>query len=218
VEIWKKQKWDIKENKRDMRRQQMRTAKVDRKTKETDIKVTLNLDGEGKYTIDTSIPFLDHMLSLMCRHGLFDMKIKAKGDIDVDYHHTVEDIGIVFGKTVKQALANMKGISRYGQASVPMDEAIASVSLDISGRPYLVYKVEFPKRSKIKNFDPDLIEDFLQAFVSNSGITLHVESPYGRNTHHIIEAIFKALGRALKHAVLIDPRVKGVPSTKKCLG
>jgi imidazoleglycerol-phosphate dehydratase len=196
----------------------MRKAKVDRKTKETDIKVTLNLDGEGKYTIDTSIPFLDHMLSLMCRHGLFDMKIKAKGDIDVDYHHTVEDIGIVFGKTVKQALANMKGISRYGQASVPMDEAIASVSLDISGRPYLVYKVEFPKRSKIKNFDPDLIEDFLQAFVSNSGITLHVESPYGRNTHHIIEAIFKALGRALKHAVLIDPRVKGVPSTKKCLG
>jgi len=196
----------------------MRTAKVDRKTKETDIKVTLNLDGEGKYTIDTSIPFLDHMLSLMCRHGLFDMKIKAEGDIDVDYHHTVEDIGIVFGKTVKQALANMKGISRYGQASVPMDEAIASVSLDISGRPYLVYKVEFPKRSKIKNFDPDLIEDFLQAFVSNSGITLHVESPYGRNTHHIIEAIFKALGRALKHAVLIDPRVKGVPSTKKCLG
>ncbi len=196
----------------------MRTAKVDRKTKETDIKVTLNLDGEGKYTMDTSIPFLDHMLSLMCRHGLFDMKIKAKGDTDVDYHHTVEDIGIVFGKTVKQALANMKGISRYGQASVPMDEAIASVSLDISGRPYLVYKVEFPKRSKIKNFDPDLIEDFLQAFVSNSGITLHVESPYGRNTHHIIEAIFKALGRALKHAVLIDPRVKGVPSTKKCLG
>lgn len=195
----------------------MRTAKVDRKTKETDIKVTLNLDGEGKYTIDTSIPFLDHMLSLMCRHGLFDIKIKAKGDIDVDYHHTVEDIGIVFGKTVKQALANMKGISRYGQASVPMDEAIASVSLDISGRPYLVYKVEFPKRSKIKNFDPDLIEDFLQAFVSNSGITLHVESPYGRNTHHIIEAIFKALGRALKHAVLIDPRVKGVPSTKKVL-
>jgi imidazoleglycerol-phosphate dehydratase len=218
VEFWKKEKWDIKENKRDMRRQQMRTAKVDRKTKETDIKVTLNLDGEGKYTIDTSIPFLDHMLSLMCRHGLFDIKIKAKGDIDVDYHHTVEDIGIVFGKTVKQALANMKGISRYGQASVPMDEAIASVSLDISGRPYLVYKVEFPKRSKIKNFDPDLIEDFLQAFVSNSGITLHVESPYGRNTHHIIEAIFKALGRALKHAVLIDPRVKGVPSTKKCLG
>jgi imidazoleglycerol-phosphate dehydratase len=196
----------------------MRKAKVDRKTKETDIKVTLNLDGEGKYTIDTSIPFIDHMLSLMCKHGLFDMRLKAKGDIDVDYHHTIEDIGIVFGKAVKQALGNMKGISRYGQASVPMDEALASVSLDISGRPYLVYKVEFPKKSKIKNFDPDLIEDFLQAFVSNSSITLHVESPYGRNTHHIIEAIFKALGRALRQAVLIDPRVKGVPSTKKCLG
>ncbi len=192
----------------------MRTAKIDRKTKETDIKVTLNLDGEGKYTMDTSIPFLDHMLSLMCKHGLFDMKIKAKGDIDVDYHHTVEDIGIVLGKAVKQALGKMKGISRYGQASVPMDEALASVTLDISGRPYFVYKVEFPKKSKLKNFDPDLIEDFLQSFVSNSAITLHVESSYGRNTHHIIEAIFKALGRALRQAVSIDPRVKGVPSTK----
>jgi len=192
----------------------MRTAKVDRKTKETDIKIMLNLDGEGKYTIDTSIPFIDHMLSLMCKHGLFDMKIKAKGDTDVDYHHTVEDIGIVLGKAVKQALGNMKGISRYGRASVPMDEALASVGLDISGRPYLVYKIEFPKRSKIRNFDPDLIEDFLQAFVSNSSITLHVESPYGRNTHHIIEAIFKALGRALRQAVSIDPRVKDIPSTK----
>jgi imidazoleglycerol-phosphate dehydratase len=195
----------------------MRTAKVDRKTKETDIKIKLNLDGEGKYTVDTSIPFLDHMLSLMCKHGLFDMKIKAKGDIEVDYHHTVEDIGIVFGKAVKQALGNMKGISRYGQASVPMDEALASISIDISGRPYLVYKVEFPKKSKIKNFDPDLIEDFLQSFVSNSAITLHVESCYGRNTHHIIESIFKALGRALRQAVSIDPKVKGIPSTKKVL-
>jgi imidazoleglycerol-phosphate dehydratase len=195
----------------------MRTAKVDRKTKETDINVTINLDGEGKYTIDTSIPFLDHMLSLMCKHGLFDLKIKAKGDIDVDYHHTVEDIGIVLGKAIKQALVDMKGISRFGQASVPMDEALSTVSLDISGRPYLVYKVEFPKKSKIKNFDPDLIEDFLQAFVSNSSITLHVESLYGRNTHHIIEAIFKALGRALKQAVKIDPRIKGIPSTKKVL-
>lgn len=195
----------------------MRTAKIDRKTKETDIKVTINLDGEGRYTINTSIPFLDHMLSLMSKHGLFDIRLKAKGDIDVDYHHTVEDIGIVLGKAVKQALGNMKGISRYGQASVPMDEALASVSLDISGRPYLVYKVEFPKKSKIKNFDSDLIEDFLQAFVSNSSITLHVGSPYGRNTHHIIEAIFKALGRALRQAVAIDPRVKGVPSTKKVL-
>ena len=195
----------------------MRTAKVDRKTKETDVRLRINLNGEGKYTIDTSIPFLDHMLSLMCKHGLFDLRIKAKGDIDVDYHHTIEDTGIVLGKAIKQALGSMKGISRFGQASVPMDEALASVSLDISGRPYLVYKVEFPKKSKIKNFEPDLIEDFLQAFVNNSGITLHVESPYGRNTHHIIEAIFKALGRALRQAVSIDPRVKGIPSTKKVL-
>lgn len=195
----------------------MRTARIDRKTEETDIKSAVNLDGEGKYNIATSIPFLDHMLSLMCKHGLFDMKIKAKGDIDVDYHHTVEDIGIVLGKAIKQALGDMKGISRFGQATVPMDEALASVSLDISGRPYLVYKVEFPKRSKIKNFDPDLIEDFLHAFVSNSAITLHIESSYGRNTHHIIEAIFKAFGRALRKAVAIDPRVKGLPSTKKLL-
>ena len=196
----------------------MRTAKVDRKTKETDIRLSINLDGEGKYAIDTSIPFLDHMLSLMSKHGLLDMKIKAKGDIDIDFHHTVEDIGIVLGKAMKEALGNMQGITRYGQASVPMDEALAMVSIDISGRPYLLYKVEIPKKSKIKNFDPDLIEDFLQAFASNSSITLHVISPYGRNTHHIIEAIFKALGRALRQAVAIDPRVKGVPSTKKVLG
>jgi imidazoleglycerol-phosphate dehydratase len=196
----------------------MRTARVERKTKETDVRLALNLDGRGNYTIDTSMPFLDHMLSLLSKHGLFDVKIKAKGDTDVDYHHTVEDIGIVFGKAVKQALGTMRGIARYGQATVPMDEALASVSIDISGRPYLVYKVEFPKRSKIKNFDPDLIEDFLQAFVSNSSITLHVGTPYGRNTHHIIEALFKAFGRALSQAVSIDPRVKGVPSTKNRLG
>jgi imidazoleglycerol-phosphate dehydratase len=195
----------------------MRTARVDRKTKETDIKIELNLDGEGKYSINTAIPFLDHMLSLTSKHGLFDLKIKAKGDIDIDDHHTVEDVGITLGKAVRQALGDMKGITRYGQAAVPMDEALAEVCLDISGRPYLIYKVEFPKRSKIKDFDPDLIEDFLQAFVSNSSITLHVQSHYGRNTHHIIEAIFKALGRALRQAVTIDPRVKGVPSTKKVL-
>lgn len=195
----------------------MRTAKIERKTKETDIKIEINLEGEGKYSINTAIPFLDHMLSLMSKHGLFDLKIRAKGDIDIDDHHTVEDVGIVLGKAVRQALGDMKGITRYGQASVPMDEALAEVRLDISGRPYLIYKVDFPKRSKIKEFDPDLIEDFLQAFVSNSRITLHVQSHYGRNTHHIIEAIFKALGRALRQAVTIDPRVKGVPSTKKVL-
>jgi len=192
----------------------MRKALIERKTKETDIKLTLNLDGKGQYSINTSIPFFDHMLSLMCKHGIFDMNLKAKGDIEIDFHHTVEDIGIVLGKALKQTLGDMKGISRFGQAMVPMDEALASVSIDISGRPYLVYRVFFPKKSKIKNFDPDLIEDFLQAFVSNSGITLHVESPYGRNTHHIIEAVFKALGRALRNAVYIDPRIKGIPTTK----
>lgn len=192
----------------------MRKAKVERKTKETDIAAEINLDGSGKYSINTSIPFLDHMLSLMCRHGLFDAKLKAKGDIEIDYHHTVEDVGIVLGKAIKQALGDMKSISRYGQASVPMDETLASVSLDISGRPYLVYKVEFPKKSKLKDFDPDLIEDFLQAFVSNSGITLHINVLYGRNTHHIIEAIFKGLGRALRQAVTIDPKIKGLPTTK----
>jgi imidazoleglycerol-phosphate dehydratase len=196
----------------------MRIANMERKTRETDIRVSVGLDGQGKYAIDTSIPFLDHMLSLMSKHGLIDLKIKAKGDIEVDYHHTVEDVGIVLGKAVKQALGDMKGISRYGWASVPMDEAVASVSLDISGRPYLVYRVQFSRRSRVKNFEPDLIEDFLQAFVSSSSITLHVESPYGRNTHHMIEAIFKALGRALRQAVTVDPRVKGVPSTKKRIG
>ncbi|NWF97635.1 MAG: imidazoleglycerol-phosphate dehydratase HisB [Nitrospirae bacterium] len=195
----------------------MRKVNLKRKTRETDIEITINLDGEGKYSINTSVPFLDHMLSLMSKHGLFDLKIKAKGDTEIDDHHTVEDVGIVLGKAVKQALGDMKSITRYGQASVPMDEAIANVSIDISGRPFLVYKVEFPKKSKLKDFDPDLIEDFMQAFASNGGLTLHINSPYGRNTHHIIEAIFKALGRALKQAVSIDPRIKGVPSTKKVL-
>jgi imidazoleglycerol-phosphate dehydratase len=192
----------------------MRKAEVKRKTKETDISLRLNLDGRGDYSIETSIPFLDHMLSLMSKHGLMDMRLKAKGDIDVDYHHTVEDVGIVLGKALREALGDMKGIRRYGDASVPMDEAVGRVCLDISGRPYLVYKVALSKKSKIRNFDTDLIEDFLQAFSIHGGITLHVDVPYGRNAHHMIEALFKALGRALGEAVSIDPRVKGIPSTK----
>lgn len=192
----------------------MRKTTAERKTKETEIRIELAIDGAGKYSINTGIPFLDHMLSLMCKHGLFDLKLKARGDLEVDDHHTVEDTGIVLGKAFKQALGDMKGITRYGQAFVPMDEALAGVNLDVSGRPYLVYKAELPKKSKLKDFDPDLVEDFLQAFSANSGITLHVNVLYGRNTHHIIEAVFKALGRALRQAVSIDPRVKGVPSTK----
>jgi len=195
----------------------MRTAKIERKTRETQIRAEINLDGTGKYAINTPIPFFDHMLTLMCKHGLFDMKLKAKGDVEIDDHHTVEDTGIVLGKAMKQALGDMKGIARYGQASVPMDEALAQVSLDVSGRQYLVYNVSFPKKSKLREFDPDLIEDFLQAFAGGAGITLHVNLFYGRNTHHIIEAVFKALGRALKQAVSVDPRVRGVPSTKGTL-
>jgi len=192
----------------------MRKSKVQRKTKETAISMELNLDGTGRYSLKSPIPFLDHMLSLLCKHGLFDMTLRATGDVEVDYHHTVEDIGIVLGKTLKQSLGTMKGITRYGHASVPMDEALATLSLDISGRPYLVYKVTLPKKARIKDFEVDLVEDFLQAFTSQSGITLHVNVPYGRNIHHIIEAVFKGLGRALREAVTINPRVKGLPSTK----
>jgi imidazoleglycerol-phosphate dehydratase len=195
----------------------MRKGKIERKTKETQITAELDIDGTGKYDIKTPIPFFDHMLSLMCKHGLFDIRLKAKGDVEVDDHHTVEDTGIVLGKALKGALGDMKGITRYGQASLPMDEALAHVTLDISGRQYLVYNVAFPKKSRLREFDPDLIEDFLQAFAGSAGITLHVNVPYGRNTHHIIEAVFKALGRALKQAASIDPRVKGVPSTKGSL-
>jgi len=191
-----------------------RKAQVIRKTKETDIILNLNLDGKGVYDIRTSIPFLDHMLSLFARHGLFDLKIKAKGDIEIDYHHTVEDIGICLGDALKKALGTKAGIKRYGDATVPMDEAVASAAIDISDRPYLVYKAALPKKSKIKNFDADLVEDFLQAVVSRSGITMHVTAPYGRNIHHIIEAVFKAIARALSDAVRLDPRIKGVMSTK----
>ncbi len=192
----------------------MRTSKVTRKTKETDIKLELNLDGTGAYRISTSIPFFDHMLSLMCKHALLDMKLKAKGDIEIDFHHTVEDIGIVLGTALKKALNTMKGITRYGEATVPMDESLASVALDISGRPYLVYNVAFSKKSKMKVFDPDLLEDFFQAFISHAGVTLHINVPYGRNAHHIIEAVFKAFGKALQHAVTINPRITDIPSTK----
>lgn len=195
----------------------MRAAKEKRKTKETDISVELTVEGSGKYTVSTGIAFMDHMLELMFRHGLMDAKVKASGDLDVDDHHTVEDLGIVLGSVLRSALGDMKGIRRYGAASVPMDEALCEVSLDISGRPFLVYNVAFSKRSKIKNFDADLVEDFLQALVSKAGITLHVNVPYGRNTHHMVEGTFKALGRALRDAMEIDPRVKGVPSTKGTL-
>ncbi len=192
-----------------------RKASITRKTGETDISIALNLDGKGDYRVETGMPFFDHMMSLMCRHGLMDMRLKAAGDLDVDYHHTVEDVGIVAGRALKEALGEMKGIRRYGFASVPMDEALAQVSLDISGRPYLVYRVSYPKRQKIKDFEADLVEDFLQAFVSSAGITMHVDVPYGRNLHHMVEAVFKAAGQALMNAVQVDPRAKKEPPSTK---
>jgi imidazoleglycerol-phosphate dehydratase len=191
-----------------------RKAAVRRKTGETDVAVELNLDGTGAHSVSTTMPFLDHMLSLMAKHGLVDLKLKARGDTDVDYHHTVEDVGIVLGQAVKKALGDVMGIRRYGSASVPMDEALAQVSLDISGRPFLVYNVALKRRSKIKDFDADLVEDFMQAFAASAGVTLHVNVPYGRNSHHMLEAAFKALGRALGDAVELHARVKGAPSTK----
>jgi imidazoleglycerol-phosphate dehydratase len=197
-----------------MARKKARKAAVKRKTGETDIAAELNLDGTGLHDVSTSIPFLDHMLSLMAKHGLVDLRLKARGDTEVDFHHTVEDVGIVLGQAVKKALGDVKGIRRYGSASVPMDEALAQVSLDISGRPFLVYNVALRRRSKIRNFDADLVEDFMQAFATSAGVTLHVNVPYGRNSHHILEAAFKALGRALGDAVELHARVKGAPSTK----
>lgn len=191
-----------------------RLASLERKTKETDIKVELRIDGTGKYNLRTGIPFLNHMLSLFSRHGLFDLNIRAKGDTEVDYHHTVEDIGIVLGEAIKKALGDKKGIKRYGEASVPMDETLVTVSIDISGRPYLIYNVNLPKKTKLKEFDPDLIEDFFRSIVNHSDITLHINLIYGRDTHHILEAIFKAFGRALDQATMIEPRAKGIPSTK----
>ncbi len=191
-----------------------RKATIKRKTTETDIKVEFHIDGEGKSKISTHIPFLDHMLTLFARHGLFDLYIEATGDLEIDYHHTVEDIGIVLGQAITQAAGEKKGIKRYGSALIPMDETLASVSLDISGRPYLAYNVTLPRKGKIKEFDTDLIEDFFQALVTHSGITLHINLKYGRNIHHIFEAIFKAFARALDAATTIDSRVSGVPSTK----
>ncbi len=191
----------------------MRTAKVERKTKETDISVQLNLDGKGQYDINTTIPFLDHMLTLFSFHGAMDLKIRAKGDIEIDYHHLMEDLGITLGEALKKAVGDKKGIKRYGRSSIPMDESLATVVLDLSGRPYLVYNVK-PTKGKLKDLDISLFEDFFRALSTHSMMTLHVNLEYGRDLHHIIEAIFKAFGKALKEAVTIDKSSKALPSTK----
>jgi imidazoleglycerol-phosphate dehydratase len=192
----------------------MRKASIQRKTKETQIRLGLNLDGQGRYQIRTSIPFLDHMLSVMAKHSLLDLTISANGDTEVDFHHTVEDLGIVLGEALKKALGQKIGIQRFGAAAVPLDDALASVSLDLSGRPYLVYKVNLLPKRKIKDFDPYLIEHFFEAVATHCGMTLHINVPYGKNPHHILEAIFKAFGKALEEATRINARMKGVPSTK----
>src|SRR3990170_3868824 len=197
-----------------MRRIANRKSSIDRKTTETRIKLKFSIDGEGKGKVNTGIPFLDHMLTLFAKHGLFDLNIEATGDLEIDYHHTVEDIGIVLGQAITQAVGEKKGIRRYGSALLPMDETLASVALDISNRPYLVYNVTLPRRGKIREFDADLVEDFFQALVNKGGMTLHIDLRYGRNIHHIFEAVFKAFGRALDEATTIDNRVSGIPSTK----
>lgn len=193
----------------------MRKAVIERKTKETSVKVNINLDGKGDYKINTSIPFLDHMLSLMARHGHVDINVEAKGDIEVDYHHLIEDVGIVLGDAIKKALAEKLMIRRYGESLTPMDESLVQMAIDLSGRPYLVYKVKIPRKdTKIKDIEVSLFEDFLRAITNHAGMNLHIILLYGRDTHHIFEAIFKGLGRALRSAVEIHPRAKGVPSTK----
>ena len=190
-----------------------RKAVVERITKETQIKMALDIDGTGEAKVCTSVPFLDHMLNLFARHGLFDLEVEARGDIDIDFHHTVEDIGIVLGSACKEALGEKRGIRRYGQATVPMDETLASVAIDLSGRPYLVYNVRLPK-VKIGDFDVELAREFFQALVNNLGANIHVNVMYGDNVHHVLEACFKALARALDQATQVDPRIEGVMSTK----
>lgn len=193
-----------------------RTATIERITKETRIRLGLNVDGSGDAKVCTSVPFLDHMLNLFARHGLFDLEVEASGDIDIDFHHTVEDIGIVLGEAFKQALGDKNGIRRYGQATVPMDETLAAVAVDLSGRPFLVYHVALPK-VKIGDFDVELAREFFQAFANHCGLNLHINVMYGDNVHHIIEACFKAFARAVDMATQPDPRVVGVMSTKGVL-
>src|ERR1700741_4298053 len=196
----------------------MRKATIKRKTKETDVEVAAALHGAGASSIETGIGFFDHMLDLLARHSRIDLTVKAKGDLHIDHHHTTEDVGIALGQAVKQALGDMRGITRYSDVHVPMDEALTRVAIDISGRPFLVFKAEFV-RDKVGTFDTELVQEWFQAFAMNAGITLHVETLYGSNDHHISESCFKALARALRAAFAIDPRAANeIPSTKGSLG
>jgi imidazoleglycerol-phosphate dehydratase len=196
----------------------MRSGKITRNTRETEISLVVDLDGAGRSEIATGIGFLDHMLDLLARHARMNLVVKAKGDLHIDQHHTTEDVGICLGQAIKQALGDMRGITRYADVHVPMDETLTRVAIDISGRPVLVFRVEFP-RDKIGEFDVDLVREFFQAFTTNAGVTLHVETLYGDNSHHVAESCFKALARALRAAVAIDAAAKNeIPSTKGSLG
>ena len=195
-----------------------RTAKVDRNTNETQIQVSLNLDGAGAYAVDTGIGFLDHMMEQLSRHSLIDLTLKAAGDLHIDFHHTTEDTGIAIGEAFNQALGDRRGIRRYGDALVPMDETLTRVALDCSNRPYLIWNVHFSK-PKLGDMDTELFKEWFQAFAQAAGITLHVETLYGENNHHIVESCFKGLARALRAAIELDPRKRdAVPSTKGVLG
>jgi len=193
-----------------------RKAEVKRKTKETEISLNLDLDGSGKHSIHTGIPFFDHMLSLLAYHSSLDLSLKAKGDIGVDAHHTVEDVGICLGDGIQKALGETKGIQRYGMALIPMDEALGSVALDLSMRPWLVFHMKL-KRLRIGTFDLELVEEFFKALCNHGKMTLHINLLYGKNSHHMIEAVFKGFGRALREAVSLDERRSSVPSTKGIL-
>jgi imidazoleglycerol-phosphate dehydratase len=195
----------------------MRSASVSRRTAETDVAVSIALDGAGKAEISTGVGFLDHMLELFARHGLFDLNVKVAGDLHVDQHHTTEDAGIALGQAILQALGDKKGITRYSDIHLPMDETLTRIAVDISGRPFLVFRTTFPTE-KIGAFDTELVREFFQAFAVHAGLTLHVETLYGQNSHHIAESCFKGLARALRQAVAVDPREEGrIPSTKGTL-
>ncbi len=195
----------------------MRSATVERRTKETDVAVSLDLDGTGQADIATGVGFFDHMLDLFARHALFDLKVKVTGDLHIDQHHTVEDTGIALGEAFRKALGDKRGITRYADVHLPMDETLTRVAVDISGRPFLVFRTEFA-REKIGNFDTELVREWFQAFTINAGLTLHVETLYGDNAHHIAESSFKGLARALRKAVSVDPREgERIPSTKGSL-
>jgi len=193
-----------------------RTVTIDRTTKETKINLTLNLDGRGEHQIESGVPFFDHMVAQIARHGFFDLQISARGDLEVDAHHTVEDIGICLGEAYKKALGDKVGVRRYGRGTMPMHEALAAVVLDFSGRPFLVYNVPLPK-TQVGSFDLELVEEFFTAFCNHAGANVHVNLAYGDNLHHIVEAVFKAFARALDEATQFDPRVEGVLSSKGTL-